>query len=86
MNMRDIIHGPRTLFTAAIPTLTKNLDGSWKVSSPEVRYNIFTSSGYRPELITTLNQTQLATKGYMQSPNDWKNVEITAYLKLVNQG
>ncbi len=86
MNMRDIVHDPRTLFTAAIPTLTKNLDGSWKVSSPEVRYNIFTSSGYRPELITTLNQTQLATKGYMQSPNDWKNVEITAYLKLVNQG
>lgn len=22
----------------------------------------------------------------MQSPNDWKNVEITAYLKLDNQG
>lgn len=51
-----------------------------------MRFNIFTSSGYHPELITTLNQQQLAVKGYMQSPNDWKNVEITAYLKLNNQG
>jgi hypothetical protein len=52
----------------------------------EVRYNIFTSFGYRPELITILNQKKLATKGYMQSPNDWRNVEITAYLKLDDQG
>ena len=25
---------------------------------------------------------QLATKGYMQSPNDWKNVEMTGYFKV----
>ena len=86
MNMNNITHDPRAVFTASIPSITKNPDRSWKVSSPEVRYNIFTSSGYRPELITTLNQKQLATKGYMQSPNDWRNVEITAYLKLDNQG
>ena len=86
MNMNDIAHDPRTVFTASIPTITKNPDGSWRVSSPEVRYNIFTSSGYHPELITTLNQKELSAKGYMQSPNDWKNVEITAYLKLDNQG
>ena len=86
MDMNDIVHDSRTSFTASTPTLTKNPDGSWKVSSPEVRYNIFTSSGYHPELITTINQKQLVAKGYMQSPNDWKNVEITAYLKLNNQG
>ena len=56
--------------------------GSWKVTSIEVRYGILTSSGYHPKLITTLNQMQLATKGYMQSPNDWKNVEMTGYFKV----
>ena len=86
MNMNDITHDPRTVFTASIPTITKNPDGSWKVSYPEVQYNIFTFSVYHPNLITTLNHKQLSEKGYMQSHNDWKNVEITAYLKLDNQG
>jgi hypothetical protein len=57
----------------------KNPDGSWKVTSIEVRYGILTSSGYHPKVITTLNQMQLATKGYMQSPNDWK---MTGYFKV----
>ncbi|MGA8081003.1 MAG: Ig-like domain-containing protein [Candidatus Nitrosopolaris sp.] len=86
MNMNDITHDPRTSFTASNPTLTRNPDGSWKVSSTQVRFNVFPSSGYHHELITTLNQQQLETKGYMQSPNDWKNVEITGYLKLNKQG
>jgi hypothetical protein len=60
----------------------KNPDGSWKVRNTEVRYGILTSSGYHPKLITTFNQMQLATKGYMQSPNDWKNVEMTGYFKV----
>ncbi|MGB6591885.1 MAG: Ig-like domain-containing protein [Candidatus Nitrosopolaris sp.] len=86
MNMSDITHDPRTSFTASNPDLTRNPDGSWKVSSTEVRFNVFPSSGYHHELITTLNQQQLETKGYMQSPNDWKDVEITGYLKLNKQG
>ena len=53
-----------------------------KVQSTEVRYGVLTSSGYHPELITTLNQHDLASKGYMQSPNDWKNVEMTGYFKV----
>jgi hypothetical protein len=36
----------------------------------------------RAELLTTYNQKSLATKGYMQSPNDWKNVEMTGYIKV----
>jgi hypothetical protein len=56
--------------------------GSWNVRSAEVRYGILTSSGYHPKVITTLNQTQFAKKGYMQSPNDWKNVEMTGYFKV----
>jgi hypothetical protein len=57
-------------------------DNSWKVQNTEVRYDIFTSSGYKPQLITTLNQTELSKKGYMQSQNDWKNVEMTGYFKI----
>jgi len=86
MNMSDITQDPRASFTASNPDLTRNPDGSWKVSSTEVRFNVYPSSGYHHELINTLDQQQLAAKGYMQSPNDWKNVEITGYLKLNSQG
>ena len=39
-----------------------------------------------PELITTTNQKQLAAKGYMQTPNDWRDEEITGYVKLNKVG
>jgi hypothetical protein len=66
-------------------TITMNSDGSWKMKNDQVRMNVFTSNGYHPERITTYNQQQLATKGYMQDPSDWKNVEITGFVK-VNSG
>jgi len=68
--------GPPTSF------VQQNKDGTWKVQSTEVRYGALTSSGYHPDLITTLNQEALAAKGYIQSPNDWKNVEMTGYFKV----
>jgi len=83
MNMND---PNRDLRTDPKTTLTKNPDGSWKITSSAVRFQVFTSSGYHPELITTLNQQQMAAKGYMQSPNDWRDVEITGYVKLNKQG
>ena len=57
-------------------------DDSWNVKSTEVRYGVLTSSGWHPELITPLNQQDLSAKGYMQSPSDWKNVEMTGYFKV----
>ncbi|WP_415282145.1 discoidin domain-containing protein [Candidatus Nitrososphaera sp. FF02] len=63
-------------------TITQNSDGSWKMTSDQVRMNVFTSAGYHPERITTYNQQQLASKGYMQDPSDWKNVEITGFVKV----
>jgi F5/8 type C domain len=66
------------------PSLTKNPDGSFKVKSGQVRYGVFTSSGYQPEEVE-LDHGILAQRGYMQSPNDWKNVELTGYVK-VNSG
>ena len=65
--------------------LTKNSDGSWKVTDNKVRYGVFTSSGYHPESIKTLDQKKLESQGYMQSPNDWKNIEMTGYVKF-NKG
>jgi F5/8 type C domain/Bacterial Ig domain len=79
MNMQNPTSDPR--LSPGI-TLTKNPDGSYKVTSTQVRMNVFTSSGYHQGSITTYNQQQLAAKGYMQSPNDWKNVEMTGYLKV----
>ncbi|MGE0550774.1 MAG: carbohydrate-binding protein [Kofleriaceae bacterium] len=67
-------------------TITQNLDGSWKATAASVRMNAFTVEGYKPSSITTYNQAQLAVKGYMQSAMDWKNVEMTAYLKVNNPG
>ncbi len=63
-------------------TITKNSDGSFKVKSTKVRMGVFTSSGFDPEKINTLNHNKIALAGYMQSPNDWRDVEITGYVKL----
>jgi F5/8 type C domain len=66
------------------PSMTKNSDGSFKVTSGQVRYGVFTTSGYNPDDIE-LDHGVLAERGYMQSPNDWKDVELTGYVK-VNSG
>jgi F5/8 type C domain/Bacterial Ig domain len=63
-------------------TLILNADGSYKVKSTQVRISVLTSTGYDQDDITTYNQKQLAEKGYMQSSNDWKNVEVSGYVKL----
>jgi hypothetical protein len=63
-------------------TITKNPDGTWKAKSTKIRMNVFTNMGYDQNQITTYNQTELAVKGYMQSLGDWKNVEITGYVKV----
>jgi hypothetical protein len=78
MNMQNPNNDPRT---DPGTTLVRNPDGSWNVRETQMRYNVFTSTGYHPELITTLDQHALETKGYMQSPNDWKNVEMTGIVK-----
>ncbi|MGA8564192.1 MAG: hypothetical protein WB587_05515 [Nitrososphaeraceae archaeon] len=62
--------------------LIPNSDGSFKIKSTKVRMGVFTSSGYKPNLIQTLDHSKIASKGYMQSPNDWRDVEITGYIRL----
>lgn len=62
--------------------VSRNSDGSWKMKSNKVRMNVFTSTGYDPNKIRTYNRNTLAQQGYMQAPNDWRNVEITGYVKV----
>jgi hypothetical protein len=81
MNMQNPSGDPRFNPQA---TITKNPDGSYKITKQEVRMEVYPSAGYNHDQITTLNQRELTTKGYMQSPNDWKNVEMTGYVKLIS--
>jgi hypothetical protein len=63
-------------------TITKNPDGSWKMKATQVRMSVYTSTGYDGDDIPTLNHGTIATKGYMLRPNDWRNFEMTQYVKV----
>ena len=62
--------------------LTRNADGSWKIKSQKVRLGVFTSTGYDSRKIPTYDPDVLTSRGYMQSANDWKNVEMTGYVRV----
>jgi hypothetical protein len=66
-------------------TITPNSDGSWKIESGQVRMGVETSSGYSLTSSSTQDRMTLASRGYMQSPSDWRNVEMTGFVK-VNAG
>jgi hypothetical protein len=63
-------------------SISRNADGSWKIKSNQVRMSVFTSTGYNPRQISTYNRNTLASRGYMQAANDWKNIEMTGFVKL----
>ncbi len=63
-------------------TITRNADGSWKMKNSQVRMSVFTSTGYSASKIPTYDRDVLASRGYMQAANDWKNVEMTGFVKL----
>jgi hypothetical protein len=76
--MNDPLSDPRFEPGASI---TKNSDGSWKIKSSQTRLEVMTSSGYVPSRIDTYDQIELVDKGFMQDQRDWKNVEMTGYVK-----
>jgi hypothetical protein len=59
-----------------------NPDGSWKMKSSQVRMNVYTSSGYNSANIPTLDHSVISSNGYMLAPNDWRNFEMTQYVKV----
>jgi hypothetical protein len=79
MNMNDPVHDPQ--FNPQVQLIKNEDSASWHVDDSKVRMNVYTSSGYDESKITTYDQQQLASRGYMQSPNDWKNIEMTGFVK-----
>jgi len=65
-------------------SIMKNSDGSWKIKNNKVRMTVFASDQdtYKNTPIPTLSRNDLANIGYMQLPSDWKNFEMTGYVKL----
>jgi hypothetical protein len=63
-------------------TITNNPDGSWKMKATQVRMEVYTSTGYDRNDITTLDHSAIASKGYMLRANDWRNFEMTQYVKV----
>jgi hypothetical protein len=80
MNMQNPTADPR--FDPQT-NITKNSDGSYKITKTEVRMEVNPSTGYNQDQVTTSNQ-RVDSKRYMQSPNDWKNVEMTGYVRLIS--
>ena len=63
--------------------ITRNPDGSWKMRSDQVRMSVYTSNGYNPHQVTSdSGHSVVAARGFMGSPNDWRDVEITGFVKL----
>ncbi len=63
--------------------ITRNSDGSWKMRSDQVRMQVYTSNGYNSNQITSdSGLSKVATRGFMGSLKDWRDVEITGYVKL----
>jgi hypothetical protein len=62
--------------------ITPNGDGSWKMKSAQVRMEVFTSTGYSGSKIRTYARDTLAAQGYMLAPNDWRNVEMTGFVRV----
>ncbi len=60
--------------------VTQNSDGSWKMKAASPRMNVFTSSGLKSA--RTYDRETLLKQGYMQDARDWKDVEITGFVKL----
>ena len=63
-------------------SITRNADGSWKMKSSQVRMSAYPSTGYDAKQIATYDRDVLASRGYMQAANDWKNVEMTGFVKV----
>lgn len=74
-------------FTTNTP-VTRNPDNTWKVKVTDTTtvamYAYNTVNGYNASTTdaNSKNHTQCHTRGYMQDSNDWRNIEITGYVKI----
>lgn len=68
-------------------TITRNADGSWHVEPGITRMLAFTKASQEPsaEIRESIpaNYSRLAQVGHWYNESDWKNVEITGYIKVI---
>ena len=69
--------------------ISKNSDGSWKLKPGTTRMLAFTKSSGLPSdevrsSLPTYDYSRLAQTGYFYKPSDWKNMEITIYVKVLS--
>ena len=69
--------------------ISKNSDGSWKLKPGTTRMLVFTKSSGLPSdevrsSLPTYDYSRLAQTGYFYKPSDWKNIEITIYVKVLS--
>lgn len=69
--------------------ISKNSDGSWRLQPGTTRMLTFTKSSGLPSdevrsSLPTYDYSRLAQTGYFYKPTDWKNVEITIYVKVLS--
>ncbi|MGE0870670.1 MAG: hypothetical protein AB7P03_19045 [Kofleriaceae bacterium] len=65
------------------PNFVANEDGSFKVTKSQVRWDVRQNNGFHEDTLV-LDQGELAKRGYMQDAMDWKNVEVTAYYRVLH--
>ncbi len=87
MSTTNILNDSRVIPSSNLKTsgvVKMNADGSFKVTTAgdvDNRLNIVTSGGYDHNRCV-LDWNVLKTRKYMQNPQDWKNVEITGYVRI----
>lgn len=87
MNTTNILNDKQVLPSSnlkAAGAIKMNPDGSFKIiTAGEVdnRLNILTTGGY-DHARCVLDWNVLKQRGYMQNPQDWRNVEITAHVRI----
>jgi F5/8 type C domain len=69
--------------------ISKNTDGSWHLKPGTTRMLAFTkSSGFPSDEVRsslpTYDYSRLPQVGYFYKPTDWKNIEITIYVKVLS--
>jgi len=69
--------------------INKNSDGSWRLKPGTTRMLAFTKSSGLPSdevrsSLPTYDYSRLAQTGYFYKPTDWKNMEITIYVKVLS--
>ncbi len=73
---------PRPIIGGYNPNFSSNGDGSYRVTMSEVRWDVAQNNGFHENQLV-LDQGQLPSRGYMQDSMDWKNVEVTAYYRVM---